>query len=72
MQIKYANYSDAHAQTFVLLNGEMATVFTCFRRLEVWMWLHWTVLYIKQTGFSKIYLTKLYQKASKEILIYVN
>ena len=32
--VKYANFSYAHAQTFVLLNGEMATVSTGFRKLK--------------------------------------
>ena len=34
MQVKYANFSYAHAQTFVLLNGEMATVSTGLRKLK--------------------------------------
>ena len=50
-QVKYANFSFAHAQTFVLLNGEMATVFTGFRKLKFWLWLLWTVFYPNQTGF---------------------
>ena len=33
-QLKYTNFSYAHAQTFVLLNGEMATVSTGFRKLK--------------------------------------
>ena len=33
-QVKYANFSYAHVQTFVLLNGEMATVSTGFRKLN--------------------------------------
>ena len=36
-QVKYANFSYAHAQTFVLLNGEMATVSTGFRKLKFWL-----------------------------------
>ena len=31
-QVKYAKFSNALAQTFVVLNGEMAVVSTCFRR----------------------------------------
>ena len=50
-QLKYANFSYAHAQTFVLLNGEMATVSTGFRKLKFWLWLLWTVFYLNQTGF---------------------
>ena len=50
-QVKYANFSYAHAQTFVLLNGEMATVSTGFRKLKFWLWLLWTVFYLTQTGF---------------------
>ena len=50
-QVKYANFSFAHAQTFVLLNGEMATVSTGFRKLKFWLWLPWTVFYLNQTGF---------------------
>ena len=50
-QVKYANFSFAHAQTFVLLNGEMATVSTGFRKLKFWLWLLWTVFYPNQTGF---------------------
>ena len=34
-----ANFSNAHAQTIVLLNGEMAIVSTCFRKLKFWLWL---------------------------------
>ena len=34
-QVKYANFSYVHAQTFVLLNGEMATVSTGFRKLKI-------------------------------------
>ena len=49
--VKYANFSYAHAQTFVLLNGEMATVSTGFRKLKFWLWLLWTVFYLNQTGF---------------------
>ena len=49
--VKYANFSFAHAQTFVLLNGEMATVSTGFRKLKFWLWLPWTVFYLNQTGF---------------------
>ena len=54
-QVKYANYPNAHAQTFVLLNGEMATVFTCFRMLKFRTWLLCACagLYMKQTGFLK-------------------
>ena len=54
-QVKYANFSFAHAQTFVLLNGEMATVSTGFRKLKFWLWLLWTVFYPNQTGFWKIF-----------------
>ena len=50
-QVKYANFSYVHAQTFVLLNGEMATVSTGFRKLKFWLWLLWTVFYLSQTGF---------------------
>ena len=50
-QVKYANFSYAHAQTFVLLNGKMATVSTGFRKLKFWLWLLWTVFYLTQTGF---------------------
>ena len=50
-QVKYANFSDAHAQTFVLLNGEMATVSTGCRKLKFWLWLLRTVFYLSQTGF---------------------
>ena len=39
MQVKCANFSHTHAQTFVLLNGEMAIVSTCFRKLKFWLWL---------------------------------
>ena len=52
-QVKYANFSYAHAQTFVLLNGEMATVSTGFRKLKFWLWLLWTVFYLNQTGFER-------------------
>ena len=50
-QVKYANFSYAHAQTFSLLNGEMATVSTGFRKLKFWLWLLQTVSYLNQTGF---------------------
>ena len=50
-QVKYANFSYAHAQTFVLLNGEMATLSTGFRKLKFWLWLLRTVFYLNQTGF---------------------
>ena len=50
-QVKYANFSNAHAQTFVLLKGEMATVSTVFRKLKFWLWLLRTVFYLNQTGF---------------------
>ena len=50
-QVKYANFSYAHAQTFVLLNGEMATVSTGFRKLKFWLWLLRTVFYLNQTFF---------------------
>ena len=50
-QVKYANFSFAHAQTFVLLSGEMATVSTGFRKLKFFLWLLWTVFYLNQTGF---------------------
>ena len=50
-QVEYANFSYAHAQTFVLLNGEMATVSTGLRKLKIWLWLLWTVFYLNQTGF---------------------
>ena len=35
----------------LLLNGEMATVSTCFRKLKFWLWLLWTVFHLKQAGF---------------------
>ena len=54
-QVKYANFSYAHAQTFVLLNGEMATVSTGFRKLKFCLWLLRTVVFLSQTGFWKIY-----------------
>ena len=38
-QVKCANFSNAHAHTFVLLNEEMAIVSTCFRKLKFWLWL---------------------------------
>ena len=50
-KVKYANVSYAHAQTFVLLNGEMATVSTGFRKLKFWLYLLRTVFYLIQTGF---------------------
>ena len=50
-QVKYANFSCAHAQTFVLLNGEMATVSTGLIKLKFWLWLLRTVFYLSQTGF---------------------
>ena len=50
-QVKYANLSYAQAQIFVLLNGEMATVSTGFRKLKFWLWLLQTVFYLNQTGF---------------------
>ena len=50
-QVKYANFSYVHAQTFVLLKGEMATVSTGFRKLKFWLWLLRTVFYLNQTGF---------------------
>ena len=58
-QVKFANCSNAHAQTFVLLNGEMAIVSACFRKLKFWLWLLWTVFFLMQTGFLKIGLNKL-------------
>ena len=58
-QLKYANFSNAHAQTFLLLNGEMAIVSTCFTKLKFWLWLLLTLFYLMQTSFSKIYLKKL-------------
>ena len=54
VQVKYANFSYAHAQTFVLLNGEMATVYTGFRKLKFWLLLR-TVFFLSQTSFWKIY-----------------
>ena len=53
-QVKFANFSNTHAQTFVLLNGEIAIVSTCFSKLKFWLWLLWTIFYLKQTGFLKI------------------
>ena len=50
-QVKYANFSYAHAQTFVLSNGEMATVSTHFRKMNFWLWLLQTVFCLNQTGF---------------------
>ena len=38
-QVKYANFSYVHVQTFIFLNGEMATVSTGFRKLKFWLWL---------------------------------
>ena len=35
-QVKNANCPSAHAQTSVVINGEMATVSTCFRKLKFW------------------------------------
>ena len=58
-QVKFANCSNAHAQTFVLTNGEMAIVSACFRKLKFWLWLLWTVFFLMQTGFLKIGLNKL-------------
>ena len=50
-QVKYANFSNAHAHTSVLLNGEMATVSTGFRKLKPWLWLLRTVFSLNQTSF---------------------
>ena len=50
-QVKFANCSYAHAQTVVLLNREMATVSTGFRKLKFWLWLLRTLFYLNQTGF---------------------
>ena len=50
-QVKYANFSYAHAQIFVLFNGEMTTVSTGFRKLKFWLWLLRTVFYLNQTSF---------------------
>ena len=36
VQVKYTNYSNAHAQTFVLLNGEMAIVSTFSESSTFW------------------------------------
>ena len=38
-QVKCVNFSNVHAQTLVLLNGEVAIVSTCFRKLKFWLWL---------------------------------
>ena len=38
-QVKYVNFYNAHAQTFVMSNGKMAIVSTCFRKLKFWLWL---------------------------------
>ena len=54
-QLKYTNCSSSHAQTFVLLNGEMATVSTFFKKFNFLVWTLWTVIYLKQTGLSRIY-----------------
>ena len=66
-QVKCVNFSNVHRQTFVLLNGEMAVVngemavvSTCFRKLKFWLWLLWTIFYLKQTGLLKAYLNKHY------------
>ena len=59
-QVKYSNFSNAHVQIFVLLNGEMAIVPTCCRKLKRWLWLLWTVFFLTQTSSLKIYLNKLY------------
>ena len=50
-QVKYAHFTYAHAQTSVLLNGEMATVSTLLGKLKFWLWLLRTVFYLDQTGF---------------------
>ena len=50
-QVKYANLSYAHAKTFVLLNGEMATVSIGFRKLKFLLWLLRTVFYLNHTDF---------------------
>ena len=34
---QYVNFSNAHAQTFVLLNGVIAIVSICFRTLKFWL-----------------------------------
>ena len=49
--VKYANFSYAQSQTFVLLNGEMTIVSTGFRKLKFWLWLLWTVFFLNQSGF---------------------
>ena len=53
-QVKCANFFSAHAQIILLLNGEIAIVSACFRKLKFWLWLLWIVFYLKQTGFLKI------------------
>ena len=50
-QVKYANFSRAHVQIFILLNGAMAIVSTGFRKLKFWLWLLRTVFYLNQTSF---------------------
>ena len=60
VQVECAKFCNAHEQTFVLLNREMAIVSTCFRKLKFWLWLLWTIFCLKQIGFLKIYLNKLY------------
>ena len=54
--------------TFVLLNGEMAIVSTCFRKLKFWLWLHWTVFFLKQTGFLKIYSLSCIKRPTKKLI----
>ena len=58
-QVKCANFFNAHAQTLVLLNREVAIVYTCFRKLKFWLWLLWTIFYLNHSSFLKIYLNKL-------------
>ena len=55
VQVKYASFSYAHVQISVLLNGEMATVSTGFRKLRFWLWLLQTVFFLSQTSFWEIY-----------------
>ena len=66
-QVKYANFSFAHAQTFVLLNGEMATVSTGFRKLKFWFWLLWTVFCPNQTAFERSFRLSCIKRPTKKI-----